>query len=215
MKIENVMFDLDGTLIDSAGDIVECLEAAFRAAEVTERLPIVRARLGPPLAEIIAAVAPGLDRETTDRVIGNFRKLYDNSRFRRTHLKVGVSDTLDHLCKRGKGVFLVTNKPALPTKKIIEKLNVDVFTDIMTPDARPGSSLGKADMIRILIGRWKLDRGSTLMVGDSASDVHAARDNGIRAAAVTDGYGDAEDIIRSKPDYVLIRCDAIIGLTAQ
>jgi phosphoglycolate phosphatase-like HAD superfamily hydrolase len=66
-----------------------------------------------------------------------------------------------------------------------------------------GKKMDKTEMISYLINKWNLDRATTLMVGDDASDVIAAHNNGITSVAIVSGYGDVNEIQKAKPKYII------------
>ena len=89
-KVSSVVFDLDGTLVDSAGDIIECLQLAFASAGISLVIPLTRRHIGPPLAEIIRTVCPVISHDSVAVVIMKFRTLYDNGSMQNTVLKNGA-----------------------------------------------------------------------------------------------------------------------------
>ncbi|OGC92566.1 MAG: hypothetical protein A2W25_12625 [candidate division Zixibacteria bacterium RBG_16_53_22] len=199
--IESVIFDLDGTLIDSADDIIRCLNRAYDSIGISP-LEIKRSHIGPPLKDIIQKVTPDIGSDNAERIINGFRKCYDSISHEKTRIKYGFRKTLDQLSSWGIRTFIVTNKPQKPTRMIADKLRLTGFSEILTPDIG-FRERNKAEMITDLIAHWNLDSGRTLMVGDTESDVYAARKNGLRAAVVRNGYGCPWKIAVSSPDYVL------------
>ena len=201
--IDTILFDLDGTLVDSADDIIDCLSRAYAARLAESSIAIHKSFIGPPLRDIIRLIKPELDENGVDGVIQEFRSCYDAGRMERTVCKEGARDALSFLSLRKKTLFLVTNKPRRPTDIIINNLKISVFCDIITPDMRPGSHLSKPEMISHVKKKWNLSADKTMMVGDTASDAFAARDNGIMSAIVLNGYGDRASIRNSGPDHIL------------
>jgi phosphoglycolate phosphatase len=202
LKFENALLDLDGTLVDSADDIIDCLKLAY-FREVGKKLAVDKSFIGPPLREIIMNAAPWLGQEQAEAVFKSFRGFYDNSGLEKTVLREGVPETLKKLSEEGIKMFLVTNKPARPTGTILKKLKIDCFHDTISPDKNGGPSMVKADMVRFILDKWGLSKGNTLMVGDSSEDARAARENGLASAILLNGYGNADSIRRSMPEYIL------------
>ncbi len=208
--IDDIIFDLDGTLVDSAADIIDCLAKAYASVSMSGTVEIKKTHIGPPLREIVRSVTPGLDEKIVAQIIKLFRRRYDRSALKKTVFKEGVDETLKTLAGLDKRMFLVTNKPITPTRSILSNLGISFFCDIVTPDILPDRIMSKSEMVLYVKGKWRLKTESTLMVGDTASDVHAARDNGIISAILTNGYGDVESIIDSKPEYLI---DSFYDLT--
>lgn len=204
--IRNVIFDFDGTVVDSADDIIECLRQAYSSTPKYKNITIGRGIIGPPLREMIKLITPGIKKELIEVIIREYHKCYDRCYFSRTMLFPGTYKLLNGLHVRGIRLFLVTNKPIYPTRKILRKLSVNHFADIVTPDIVRAKNMNKREMVAYLMKKWKLGKRETLLIGDSASDVHAAHKNGIMVAGVLYGYGNKNEIMRSQPDYI---CDNI------
>ncbi len=202
--IENVIFDLDGTLVDTSGDIIDCLNKAYTvcARPLSER-KINRSFIGPPLSDMIKAITPDITDEERDRVVRAFRNCYDRGEYANTKVFDGVPGMLRNLHNAGLRMFIVTNKPDKPARNILKFLPSDIFTDTITPDQRSGIVLDKREMIYYVMRKWHLWEETTLAVGDSASDVIAAHENGIGAVAVLNGYGDKAEIGVSRPEFTI------------
>ena len=88
-------------------------------------------------------------------------------------------------------------------KKILKNLMIDDFNDIVSLDVVAGKKMDKTEMISHLINKWGLEKDTTLMVGDDASDIIAAHNNGLRSVGILSGYGDVNLIHKVKPSYVI------------
>ena len=197
--IQNIVFDLDGTLIDSFDDIADCLKRAYAMLGVTAGLFITRANMGPPLREMIKEITPRISDEDAANVVNNFRSLYDKSLFAKTKVYKGMHDLLKELKDAGRELFIMTNKPAVPTKKIIELLGMNYFRDVINSDS---SGTDKKTMLYDLIKKWGLEKSQTVLVGDGVSDIVAAKDNNVRSIGVLWGYSDKAGLAGAKPDFM-------------
>ncbi len=207
--INNIIFDLDGTLVDSADDIIDCLSRAYSAATLTCNTKIDKSFIGPPLQNIIHSVSPDLDSRNVEKIMRHFRTYYDTSNLTKTTFKKKALETLHYFKAHNKQLFIVTNKPIIPTEIILKNLNIAFFCDIITPDVQTGLTLNKSEMVSFLKQKWKLNAATTLMVGDTATDVYAAREHGIISAVVLNGYGDRDSIEKSKPEYMIDSLDEL------
>lgn len=210
--INNILFDLDGTLVDSAGDIIDCLQKAYSVVSPTGNVIIKRTFIGPPLFDVIKLATPDITKDEADVVIKEFRISYDNSDFPKTIAYEGVHDLILKLNYDGIKLFIVTNKPLVPTSKILKKISKEYFSDVITPDCIPGANMDKTQMISHLIKKWNLNKKDSIMIGDSDGDVRAAQVNGIASVAVLSGYGDKGSIAAVNPDYVIERVSLLCGL---
>ena len=204
MDTKNIIFDLDGTLIDSAGDVVYCLKKAYSSIPEFSNVEVSKSFIGPPLNELIKKITPDINEEQTSMVIKEFRNCYDNSSFLKTRLYEGVYELIQNLRHLNIKLFITTNKPFFVTKKIMKNLMIDdFFDDVVSLDAVAGEKMDKTEMISYLINKWGIEKGTTLMVGDDASDIIAAHINGLGSVAVLNGYGDVNKIYKVKPLYVI------------
>lgn len=204
-NIQNIIFDFDGTLGDSSDDIIESLYSAFDAENISipESVYFLATDIGPPIREIILGRIPELNSDMVDKITKKFRYIYDNGAFDKTKLYEGVRDLLHKLRTKNVRLFIATNKPILPTKNIIMKLDIDFFDEIVTPDVIKDRLLDKESMVSYLVGKWGLDQDKTIMVGDSPSDIIAAYKNKVLPIAVSYGYSDHGQLEPSKPFCII------------
>ncbi len=205
MKIKNIIFDFDGTLVDTADDVVDCLRQAYQAVLPDRPVDVRPTHIGPQLKEIIQNITPGLAEDTLKEVMREFRHRYDNSSYPRTGLRASVAGLLQDLQEGSVLMFIVTNKPKLATRRILEAQGLDCFRAVITPDFFPGRRVPKEEMIAYLIGHYGLDPAETLMIGDSELDVLAARKNNIKTLALLDGYSTPEKVLDSRPEFQVER----------
>ena len=199
-KFSNVIFDLDGTLIDTQKDIFKSFrEASFRKFGLT--VDNISFKIGPPLEDIVRSYFPDISSDDVKSFINTFRSIYLNCGFDNTFCYQGIEDLLTMLKRSKKKIFLATNKPGFLTKAIISKLNIDYFDDIVTIDSIDGLILSKKEMISLQIEKSKLEQRLTVMIGDSFSDIKSARENSIISIGVGYGYEVKEQIQKANPDY--------------
>lgn len=200
MTYDLILFDLDGTLVDTADDIADSLLAVL--AEFG-RPPL-------PRKEIVAAIGQGVRRliEQTaapphEPILGRFLELYASRCLVRTHLYPGVAETLARI--PGRKVVL-TNKPLAMSRTILEGLGILVhFEKVYGGDSLPVRKPDPEVVRRILA---ETDTSSPVLVGDSGVDVETARNAGIPVIAVTYGYHKPGDL-----DGAAIRIDRFEDLT--
>jgi phosphoglycolate phosphatase len=187
-----VVFDLDGTLVDSSRDIAASLNAALgRVAPGTPAIPLEQvldfvgegARL---LIERALAHA-GLTLPA-DEVLALYLDCYRERLLDETRLYPGVGDALDTLAAAGVTLAVLTNKPGDMSRTILAGLGVaGHFARVLGAGdvaARKPDPAG----LRLLLGELVVAPEQAWMVGDSATDVLAARAAGIRAAGVGWGF---------------------------
>lgn len=189
-QFQNIIFDLDGTLVNSSEEVLICFKRAFDKANY----PVDESRLtsdiiGPPLRQILETISPELtDEDKISEIIANFRQIYDYDENDISVMYDGILDVLKQLKKSNKKIFIATFKPQVPTMRVVEMFGIkDMFNDIYTID-KFGKHITKDEMISNIVETYCLNKADTVMVGDAASDVTAAKKAGVTALGVLWGY---------------------------
>lgn len=181
------IFDLDGTLIDSAPGITRAYRAAL--AEWGYTLPAevgVAAMIGPPLLDVCRGLLARFGDTRAEELAARYRALYLEWGWREASLYPGVEDALASLAATGAELHVATAKRTPYALRILDKLGVsDRFASIRGSEDG-GRFDDKADLVADVL---RGGAGKAAMVGDSRFDVAAARANAIPAIAVAWGYG--------------------------
>lgn len=210
----DILFDLDGTLIDSSPGILASFARVLAAHGLRPAVPLEASLIGPPLAVTLRQVS-GLREEGDEALLGRlveaFKADYDTAGYRATHAFSGVAEGLAQLAGAGARLFIVTNKRMVPTRRILEALGLaGCFAGIHTRDETQPMAPSKAAVARRIIAHYAIDPARAFFVGDSDEDAAAARENGLRFIHATYGYGAAGITVR--PDAVLDRFSRLPGL---
>ena len=203
-----LVFDLDGTLIDSLPGIAASLEVAFRAAGKPLPPRDLRTVIGPPIRKIALALDSSLAEDEVEAIALAFRAHYDSEGWRATVLFPRVEQGLRNMQRAGRRLFIVTNKPRLATRQILQQYELEpLFEAIFSRDSRTPQYASKAEMLGDLMARYALPPAESLMVGDTHEDQQAAAANGLHFAHAAYGYGAAPGA-----QYVLGAFDELEGL---
>ena len=218
LPIRNILFDLDGTLVDSLPGIEYAVREAVRAVLTKReaRIRDLRRFIGAPIRELLHLALPGVDEATLDILVERFRALYNNDGWRRTAAYISVPEILAHLIQVGVRLFVVTNKPAVPTHNILEALRLlGYFTETVSPDSHAPSFASKSQATRYLMDRYQLRPDATLLVGDTPEDEMVACACGLRFAAVTYGYGNLPVGPETGGNYILARFSDLLQIVTR
>ena len=204
MKINNFIFDFDGTLVNSFQDVLDSLKLAFKKCGITVKAYDTGKIMQLQLRETIGAIAPGIAAEQTVQVIGTFKGIYDSSDYPNTRLMPTVAELLPKLKERSVGMCIVSNKRQVPTIRILEKLNIrHFFKEIFNPDMYAGEKwMSKSELLAHALEKYSLSTDSTAYIGDSEGDVTVAKENGLRSIIVKNGYGDLT-AFKVQPDFAV------------
>jgi phosphoglycolate phosphatase len=214
VSISHVVFDLDGTLVDSALGILSALDGAFGACSLTPVQVLSEEVIGPPLMETLAGLSGTRDSSTLRMLASAFKDCYDNDGYRQTVPYVGVECMLGELKSRGYCVSIATNKRILPTERLIRYLGWEsFFSGIYALDSFVPALKVKTDMLAYVLAQRGLAPRSTVYVGDRGEDGQAATANQMPFLLAAWGYGktvaDAGWVVVQSPDEV---SDVIDGL---
>ena len=202
-QYDNYLFDLDGTLCNTAADIMKILATAFVENKLEIALPKNTTFIGPPLGEILRQFIPAeFDDEFVSTVVQSFRRLYLESELAQSLPYDGVVDMLIKLKESGKRMFVVTNKAIEPARRLLELRGLtDYFEDIYASNMMPDKTMQKHEAIAALLTNYSLQKAQTLYVGDTIGDIQAARKNAVAMAFVEYGYGKLTAAQLSLPKY--------------
>lgn len=199
-----VMFDLDGTLVDTAPDIADAVNATlaeYRLPAVAERW--VRNRIGNGTATLLRQALPAGAAVTLDELLDRFHRNYAVHCGRRGRLYPEVAVTLTSLRNAGVKLALLTNKEQRFAEFVLKVHGLDTSFDLaVCGDTLP---VKKPDplVVRHCIDMLKVPAARTLLVGDSNIDVQTARNAGIGVWAVPYGYNQERPIADAQPDRVI------------
>jgi phosphoglycolate phosphatase len=187
--VSNVIFDLDGTLVDSLPGIARSVEAALSSCGLPQLARDLKPLIGPPIRAILSTVSGVTKPELLNDLEQAFRLSYDSGGWRGTVCQKGAADLLRQLLASGIGLWVVTNKPADATRKILKELKLaGFFREAASLDSRIPMFRSKAHVLADLLHRRSLDASTCLMVGDTLEDCEAAAAAGISCAIVSHGY---------------------------
>ena len=220
-KPEMVMIDLDGTLVDSVPDLAYCADAMLAELGMPARGEAkVRQWVGNGVERLVKrALLDRLDGEPDETLLAKalpiYMMLYKDNVSQRSHLYPGVKEGLDFLRGAGYKLGCITNKAAAFTEPLLKDVGIyDYFQIVVSGDTLP---VKKPDPRPLLHAAeyFKVDPGRALMVGDSISDVKAARAAGFQVICVSYGYNHGQDIRDAHPDAVIDSMVELAGLLAK
>ena len=189
--IRNMIFDLDGTLIDSRSGIEYSVRAALRTVFPDRSYQDLHLHIGIPIRQIFSEILGNPAPLLLDRLVRHFRTSYDSIGWKKSRAYRGAATVLSCLAQNGIGCFVATNKPLHATRCILENLNLhEFFREVVSPDSRNPPFSSKGEVVANIMRKYRLNADETMFVGDSQEDRSAADANALSFAAVTYGYGD-------------------------
>ena len=210
-----ILIDVDGTLVDSVPDLAYCVDELMKAlGRPVHGEAKVRNWVGNGVERLVRRALIGqLDGEPPDedyaRAYPIFLELYAENTSKRSRLYPGIREGIDWLKSQGYLLGCVTNKAAQFTLPLLEDLGVrDEFGIVVSGDTLPVKKPDPAPLLHAA-RHFGVTADESLMVGDSVSDVKAARAAGFQIVCMSYGYNHGVDIRTAHPDAVV---DSLVEL---
>jgi len=211
MSADLLVFDLDGTLVDSQRDLADAVNAT-RAWMGLEPLPpiTVAQYVGNGAPVLVQRALPDAGKEDWSRGLKYFLEYYRDHMLDSTVLYPGVREALDQLHAERIPLAVLTNKPIRFSLQMLEGLGIDlhffrVYGGNSFPEKKPDPS-----GLNALVVESGAHRARTIMVGDSAVDIDTARNAGVQACGVRWGF-QPETFVSSPPDFLIDDLRELVG----
>lgn len=209
---QRVMFDLDGTLVDSALDLTAAVDNMLQAiGREPAGEELVRQWVGNGAQVLVKRALTGemhpseesLEPELFQAAFEVFLAAYTQSNGRYARLYPGVEELLIHLQQAGVPMAVVTNKPMAFTTPLLKAMKIEQYFDqVLGGDSLPVKKPDPLPLLSVLEATGCAPE-QALMLGDSRNDVDAARAAGCPVICVSYGYNHGEPVENCSPDRVV------------
>jgi phosphoglycolate phosphatase len=203
-----ILFDLDGTLVDSASDLYRAMNMSLNALQlpfVTEEQ--VRTWVGKGTSlfceSVLKHIVGCIDPEQHQQLFATFLEIYNADPCVDTLPFKGIIEFLEWAKAQGKTLVCVTNKPELPARGILDSLNMSHYFDDCIGGDRFAERKPHPRQLLHCVEYYGVTKDQVLMIGDSSNDVEAARRAGIDCIVVSYGYNHGENIADCQPQQIV------------
>ncbi len=202
-KYDILLFDLDGTIMDSGDGIMKCAQYALGKMGIhIEDYRTLRAFVGPPLEDSFKDFYGFTTERAHEAVMAYRERYFDKGLYEQTPYD-GVTELLQELKQRGHIIALATSKMQKQANWVIRQFNLGSYIDNVFARDDEGLLHTKADVINSALKNLKIeDRNRVLMIGDRKFDIIGAKECGIDSAGVLWGYGDREEFEKAGANFV-------------
>lgn len=202
MKIENILFDLDGTLTDPKVGITRSIQYALE--KLHRPVPVADDLLwciGPPLQESLGKLLSP-DAEQAESAVSFYRERFSAVGKFENEIYPGIIEILHGLSAQGFNLFVATSKPVVFAFDIIAHFSLLPYFKRVYGSELDGDLTDKGALISHILWNERLAAKSTLMVGDRSFDILGAKKNGVCSLGVTYGYGTKIELIEAGADFI-------------
>lgn len=211
LRYSAVLFDLDGTLVDSYAALAEAVNHALRQhGRESITAATVRRLVGDGAEKLLERAFDSVD--VPAGVMETFESRYDEVCCAESRVLDDVHATLETLHRLNVPMGVCTNKPTSFSTKILEHLRLaPFFRAIIGPDLA-GAKKPAAQHVLYTLEQTRASAGAALLVGDMPVDIQAARNSGLHVAVIATGSATAEELRAAEPDHFLHRFSDVIGI---
>jgi phosphoglycolate phosphatase len=207
---DTVLFDLDGTLTDSALGIINSVQHALKKYGIEADRDFLRCFIGPPLAQSFRKY---FNIEDGAQAVEYYREYYAPKGIFENEVYKGIESVLKHLKENGVQILVATSKPEEYAKQILNHFHLSDYFDGIHGATMDESKVKKEDIIAEALSLHPHKKA--IMVGDREHDIIGAKANDIASIGVLYGFGSKEELEKISPDYIVESTEALDKLLSK
>jgi len=194
----SLLFDLDGTLTDPREGIVRRLRYALEElGHVSPPEAQLTRYIGPPLYESFPVLLGTTDTALIERAVNLYRQRFTTDGIFENNLYPGITDTLSALEAKGYSLYVVTSKPTVFARRIIDHFGLLRFFQNVYGSELDGTRADKTELIGHVLAHENIHPIDAVMIGDRGHDIKGALANGVQSVGVLWGYGSREELTQA------------------
>lgn len=211
MPFQTLLFDLDGTVTDSALGVTRSFAYALDAygihVDPSELFKVV----GPPL-HVSFMDFYGFSRADAFRAVDKYREYYREKGIYECRVYDGVWELFAKLKASGRELLIASSKPEFFVKQILDNFGITEFFDFVAGSLLDGSRSDKAEVVDYALSHAKGKIEKTVMIGDRCFDVEGGHAKGLPVIGVTWGYGSRQELTDSGAEFIVDTPDELCDL---
>lgn len=204
MKYECILFDLDGTLTDSATGITNSVIYALEKYDIkVDNRNELNKFIGPPLLDSFERYY-GFSKEQAKTAVEYYREYYRKKGIFENFVYDGIEDLLKILKYNNKILVVATSKPQVFAQQVLEKFNIAEYFTYIAGSNLDGTRIKKDEVIQYALESCSsINLSKVIMIGDREHDINGAKKVGIDSIGVLYGYGDRDELEKAGADFIV------------
>ena len=216
--MNNILFDLDGTITDSGEGIINSTRYALNelGVDISEGENLQKF-IGPPLKDSFKKFYHFDEKKAKEGLI-KFREYFEKYGMFENNLYYGIEEVLKKIKEEGKNIILATSKPEVYARKILKHFKLDRYFDIIAGSDFEETRVKKEDVIKYALNELQeivnesIDLKDCIMIGDREYDIIGAKKNGIKCIGVLYGYGNIAELTKVNADFLIKKPEDILEI---
>lgn len=202
---KNIIFDLDGTVVDSRKGIINSVLHTLKQFKVKSDFDKrdLYWCINPRLKVIFSRLLNTRDADSLNKAVSIYRKRYMEKGILESSLYNGIQKVLSEYKKSGKNIFIATNKPVAFAENVVKHFDISKYVTKVYGNKLNTEKIKKSSILKNLLIKEKLKSYESLLIGDRKYDMISARVNHIDTAAVLYGYGSETELRSIDPNHLI------------
>lgn len=214
-QIKNILFDLDGTLIEPREGILNSIDYALAKMGISENQPEeLISFIGPPLIDSFIQRYKLNDQQALEAV-NHYRDFFREKGIHQNQVYEGIMDLLSNLKDLEFNLFVATSKPTQFAKQILDYFKLSGFFSEIVGSTLDNSRREKKDIIKLILDTHSLEAERSIMVGDRNFDILGAKENSMSSVGVTYGYGSFHELEQAGADFIVFSTEELKAFFQQ
>ena len=203
-KYHNIIFDLDGTLINSGPGIIHAVQYALKKYGINEtNITVLKSFVGPPLNQQFINCY-NFSHEQSLEAVKYFREYYTDKGILENEVYEQIPALLKTLAENGLKLLIASSKPEKFVKNILSQHDLLKYFAFAGGSLLDGSRINKDDVLAYVLKQMQIiDLNDCIMVGDRKYDVIGAKKFNLKCVGVTYGYGSLEELKDINADFII------------
>ncbi len=207
-----ILFDLDGTIIDSGKGIKDSIKYSLKKVGIREsNEDVLNTFIGPPLLDSYMKNY-GFNEEKAVEIVNIYREYYKDKGVYDNYLYDGIVEVLISLKDRGDNVILATSKPKIFAEKVLVQHGISKYFDFVAGATLDHKISNKDEVLQHIFNNVNIEISNGYMIGDTKFDILGGKKFDLNTIGVTYGYGTLNELQKSGADFIVENPKSILNI---